>query len=231
MKEIKIDETTYKLPTCYEDITLGDYETWFDFECKTFNDRIQLISLITKIPYELLLDLPTSFFTYLVGEVSFAFSKGFGSFNKKNEITIDGISYSISYRDELTLAEWVDVEAVYKQKENRLSEILAICCRPSGEKYNPKNNPVRIEMFKSLTLDKVFPLFSFFLTLNQKYKEIMNHCSMVVETANQQAEQCATFLKNGDGTIQLSYWQKKIYQKLMKRLKKQLLKYSTSYPT
>lgn len=228
MKKIEINKTTYKIPTSYKDITLEDYETWFDFKSDTIRDKIELVSLITKIPYDLLWELPTSFFTYITNEISFAFGCGFDSAEKKNEITIDGVSYSISYKDELTLAEWVDVEAVYEQQENRLSEILAIICRPTGEKYNPKNNPSRISLFKNLTLDKVFPLFAFFLTLNKGFQKIMEHCSAVVEMGNQQVEQCETYLKNGDGTIQLAFWQKMIYKRLMKRLKSQLLKCSTS---
>lgn len=229
MKKITIENTTYKIPTSYQDITLGDYESWFDFEATNSYERIKLVSLITKIPYDVLMELPTSVFSYLASEVSFPFSKGFDYFEKLNEIVVDGISYSIGYKDEITLAEWVDVEAVLQQDENRLSEILAIVLRPIGEKYNSKNNPLRIALFRDITLDKAFPLFAFFLTLNHQYQKIIQLYSKVVEMANLQVEQCETYQKNGDGITQLSYWQKKIYQRLMKRLKKQLSKCSTSY--
>ncbi|NDV83961.1 hypothetical protein [Bacteroides sp. 51] len=231
MKKIKIDNTTYNIPTSFQDITLGDYEEWFDSKVETLTDRIHLISKITKMPYEVLNELPSSFFLDLINLVSFTFQGGMESYGLKNEINIDGISYSISYKDELTLAEWVDVEAVFEQTENRLSEILAIVCRPIGEKYNSKNNPSRIKIFKELTLDKVFPLYAFFLTLNQKYIETMNLCSTVVEMADQQVELSEAFLKNGGGMEKLSRYQKMIYHRLIKHLKKELLKYSTSYPT
>lgn len=231
MKILKIDDVAYNLPTSYVDITLGDYETWFDFDCLDVRSKVKLISLITQIPFNILMDLPSSLYTFIVNTVSFCFKDGFDGVPPKNSIVIDGISYSISYKDELTLAEWVDIEAVYGQQENRLSEILAIVCRPLGEKYNMKNNEDRIRMFKALTLEQVFPLYAFFLALNNQYQKITKYCSMGLEAAVNEVQQLESYLKNGDGITPLPLYQRMILTRLTRHLKKQLLKCSTSFVT
>lgn len=228
MKIIKINDTKYFIPESYDDILLEDFENWFDYNPETTEDKIRLVSMICKIPFDILLELPTTVYTIIVDTISFCFSKSFNDYKGKNEITINGIRYSINHKEELTLAEWVDIEYTYNQDKDKLSEMLAIVCRPDGEKYNPKNNPERTQLFKKQPLEKLFPLFGFFLTLNQRLQTVILHCSTVQAMAGYIVEQSEDYIKNGDGTQQFAIWQRMIYRKLIKSLKKQLLKFSHS---
>lgn len=51
-----------------------------------------------------------------------------------------------------------------KQGKNVLSNILAIVCRPVGEKYDCKNNDERREVFAALPVSKVLGVLAFFCT-------------------------------------------------------------------
>jgi hypothetical protein len=124
-------------------------------------------------------------------------------------VKIDGTEYFISFADKLTLGEWVDAEGVINgESECKLSELLAILCRPVGEKYNPDLTAVRTAMFKDLPCDKALPLVSFFLSRKREFEAILNHYSMVMAQAGRFLRDTKTFAANGDGIKRLPIWQR-----------------------
>ena len=66
MKIIKINDTKYFIPESYDDILLEDFENWFDYNPETTEDKIRLVSMICKIPFDILLELPTTVYTIIV---------------------------------------------------------------------------------------------------------------------------------------------------------------------
>lgn len=162
MKRIKIEDTLYNVPESWDDVTLGQYEKWFDYVADTKMKEVELVSLISTIPFDLLSTLPLSFYTDVLNMVSFAFAGN--DFKPSNKIVIDNDVYSVSVKDELTLAQYVDVEATFEEEGNdsRLSEILAIVCLRKGEKYDSKILKERKKLFQDLKMNEVFPLLAFF---------------------------------------------------------------------
>lgn len=227
MIKIKIDSTNYNIPSDWCDVTLEQYEQWFDSNIITKEDEVIFISKVSSIPLHILNTLPVDFYNELTQMVGFALTDE--KFKMNNSIVIDDINYSISYQDKLSLAEWVDTDAVLQGEKNKLSSVLAIVCRPTGEKYNPDNLAERIELFKGLSMDKVFPLFSFFLTLNEVSTIIINHSLKVEGMVNQLHLNIQTSLKNGGGIKRLQNLQMKIYNKWIKLQNWVLSKCSTSY--
>ena len=63
MKRIKIEDTLYNVPESWDDVTLGQYEKWFDYVADTKMKEVELVSLISTIPFDLLSTLPLSFYT------------------------------------------------------------------------------------------------------------------------------------------------------------------------
>lgn len=229
MIKIKIDNTNYNIPSDWCDVKLEQYEQWFDSNIITKEDEVIFISKVSSIPLNVLKSLPVDFYNELTQMVGFALTDE--KFKMNNSIVIDDINYSISYQDKLTLAEWVDTDAVLQGEENKLSSVLAIVCRPTGEKYNPDNLPERIELFKGLSMDKVFPLFSFFLTLNEVSTMIINHSLKVEGMVNQLHLNIQTSLKNGGGIKRWQNLRMTIYNKWIRLQNWVLSKCSTSYHT
>ena len=231
MKRIKIEDTLYNVPESWDDVTLGQYEKWFDYVADTKMKEVELVSLISTIPFDLLSTLPLSFYTDVLNMVSFTFAGN--DFKPSNKIVIDDAVYSVSVKDELTLAQYVDVEATFEEEGNdsRLSEILAIVCLKKGEKYDSKILKERKKSFQDLKMNEVFPLLAFFLQLKKNLLMITTFYSKVVEQANQFASLIRTSAENGDGIRLLPKLQMMKYRSLMKSLQQQLSQCSTSYVT
>lgn len=229
MIKITIDSTNYNIPSEWSDVKLSQYEKWFDADINTKDDEIAFVSKVSNIPLEVLQSLPVSFYNDLVLMISFSSEEG--KYEPKNSIVIDGTTYSVASEKELTLAEWVDVDAVLKGDENKLASVLAIVCRPTGETYNSDRLSERIELFKGMTMDKLFPAFSFFLLLNERYQMIMQRYSQVQEMVNQSHLLIEISAKNGVGIKQLPSWQMMILGKWIRLQNWVLSKCSTSYLT
>jgi len=217
-----------QVPQSWNEITLGNYEKWFGMEFLTRYDQIQYIANICNIEAEVLLESPSQIFKVISDTVGFVFTEFEGE--SANSIDIDGVKYSISFSDDLTLAEWVDIESAFDNRSNsRLSEILSILCRPVGETYDSKRSETRRNMFADLTMDKALPLLAFFLQRSEESEKISNLYSQVKHQADLYLELIHNFAENGDGTKSLPIWQRIKFYFLTKFLKKKLSRFLDSF--
>lgn len=82
----------------------------------------------------------------------------------------DGVKYMMPNDRQMTAVEFceaADLEILglelFKNKGEVMARLMAVLCRPEGEKYDEEKIRERIEPFKKLTLDKVWEV-DFFLT-------------------------------------------------------------------
>jgi len=223
-------ERTINVPQSWSDICLGDYEKWFDFQPEDRLDEIELIARVCGVEADIFLDNPTRFFDIVTDSVAFIFEDN--KYEASNFVEIEGQKYVISFTDELTLAEWIDIELAFEgESQFRLSEILSTLCRPEGEKYDNKLTEKRRDVFSSLTMDKAFPLLAFFLHRNELSEITLNLYSHLEEQIAQYLHFIQDFAASGDGIKSLPIWQKIKYFFLSRYLKNRLLKYSDSFST
>lgn len=230
MIKLIFENQTVSVPESWSDIRLCDYERWFDTQPQSRIDQVKLIAQICNMSADTLLQNPTQLFDTICDTLAFVFEEYKGG--AKNEIRIDNNRYIISFTDELTLAEWVDVESVFAaddSSQSYLSDILAILCRPAGEVYDSAKSDLRKQLFRELTMDKILPLLAFFLLRNERFQIASSHYSEVKEMADQYLRHIQIFVENGVGIRSLPIWQRIKYYFLMRSLKKQLSKYSDSY--
>lgn len=236
MIKIEFENNTLHVPEGWHDIKLSEYETWDTSKPETKMDYVRFVAQVCKIDVNLLLESPTELFDVIIDALDFIFDSA-SEPQPSHKVRIDGVDYFVSLSDKLTLGEWVDVESVLTEtaddettaeKKGRLSEMLAILCRPAGEKYNADLTDERAAMFRNQTCDKVLPLLAFFLFKKRKSEEILNHYSTVLDQANQFLKDTETFVVNGDGIKLLPIWQRIRYTYLVRSLKKQLSKFSDS---
>lgn len=228
MIKITIDNTNYNIPSEWKDVKLSQYENWFESEIQTKEDEVLFVSKVSGIDFTTLQSLPLSFYNDLVQMISFSLKDA--KTTPKNSIVINDINYSINSENQLTLGEWVDVEETLKGENNKLSQILAIICRPTGERYNSENLQSRIELFKNMTMDKLFPLFGFFLRLNEQCKIITNLSLQVVEMENQLHQAIKSSAENGVGSKQSQSWGMTIYNSLTKSLNYLVCRFLIIFP-
>ncbi len=229
MLKIEFNEQKISVPAGWADITLADYEKWFMHQPE---DKMQYINMITglcKIDTDMLLNSPTQLFDTIYNTMQFVFDT---NVEPDNKIKINGHNFYVSLSDKLTLGEWIDIDnTLDSDSDTKISEILAIVCRPIGEKYDTDTSAARKELFRTLPCDKAMPLLAFFLHKKKESEAILNHYSQVVAQANQFLKDTKTFVINGGGIKRLPIWQRIKYIYLTRSLEKQLSKFSDSFST
>lgn len=225
MKEIKFEGGALKVPTSWSDVTLGEYETWRNEGLSSQEAQQQYVADICKISMQELTDYPAEVYAQAAKATSFAFET---DFEPQYSVEIAGEKWFLSSSDKLSLGEWVDMDAVLNNEDepHRLSQMLAILCRPAGEKYDVEISAQRVDIFQQMTCDKALPLASFFLRKNESLDKTLNQYSQVAAEANQFLRDIKTFAKSGIGTKRLPIWQRIKFYFLTKSLEKQLSRFS-----
>lgn len=232
MIKIEFDNISFHVPDSWQDIRLCDYEKWHQQKPVTKLEQVQYVADICGIDADILLNAPAQLFNAVSETISFVFDN---EFEPVNNIKIGATEYYISFSDKLTLGEWVDVdETISGDSPTKMSDMLAILCRPLGEKYDADKAEERKELFRNVTCDKALPLISFFLFKKKQSEAILNHYSAVMAQADQFLKDTKTFVQNGDGIKRLPIWQRIRYTYLTRLLEKELSKcsaFSSTAPT
>ncbi len=226
MIKLEFENKSIVIPEGWHEVKLADYERWNAQKPETKQEYVSFVASVCNVDAGVLLEAPAQVFDIITDAIRFVFDS---EPEPSNKVNIDGKDYFISFSDKLTLGEWVDIEGIIGgESTSKLSEMLAVLCRPAGEKYDPDFAGERQTMFADLTCDKVLPLIGFFLLKKRRSDEILSHYSTVVDQANQFLRDTETFVINGGGIKLLPIWQRIRYICLVRSLKKQLSKFSDS---
>ncbi len=229
MKQLQIDNRTVEIPTTWEDITLERYEEFYLDQPTTRLDKAAYIAKICGLESDFFNALPVGVFNLVVEQVQ-ELMQPFAA-EPTNEITIDGERWNVATHDELTLAEWVDVEEIQRQKSGVLAGVLAIVCRPLGESYDCKLNEKRTPMFAKMAVGQVAGLLAFFLRCKTISDRTINLSGITQEAISRLRKAIDYYRKNGAGTKRLRIWQTIRYGVSMKYALWRLRKYSTGLST
>lgn len=150
-----------------------------------FNKEIELVSYLLNISKDEIMNYPLEKFKYLSNKINFLEDVYQG--DMQISFSIDEIEYEVQWQmEKKTAAQFIDLSELTKDSDlinDNLHKILAVICLPKGSKYDG-NILERAEIFRTkLTMDVVFPIAGFFLTvlksslpdiqdyLNQKIKK------------------------------------------------------------
>ena len=185
--KLKIDDkvTEFKLPTSWDEVSLGQYSRLMIAIEKEGTTEIELMikslealvgidgGILSKVPIKQLREAYNQ-----LGELI--------STNPNNELSrvveIDGIEFGlIPDFDELSLGEFVDLDNYLQDNYNNLSKIFAVLYRPVIERdgnsyniepYSLKNIIDRRELFNNrLSIDTVYGALVFFCNIGSKHIE------------------------------------------------------------
>lgn len=227
MMKIEIDGVKLDIPESWKDVRISDYERWYMMNTNTKMELVHYTAKVCNIEVSILLESPPAFFERIFETIQFIFDT---QIEVRGKLEIENQVFFISEFNKLTFGEYVDVDSILNsESKSKLSEILAVVCRPVGERYNPENdelNAERINLFKGLTCDKVLPILSFFFLNRSESNRISNHYSRIEEGVNQLLRHIVSSVLNGAGTKRLPIWQGIKYYFLMKSLRKKLLRFS-----
>lgn len=196
--------TPIDVPDGWHDITLGHYETFCGDDPQTARDRVALVAKICGTDVERLLDWPAEVFNRIVEHIGFVFDDNPAA--PCPSVEIGGVRYVVPIEDELTLGAWVDADDVQKRGERVLSGILAIVCRPAGEKYDDRNNESRQAMFAALPVSTVLPVLAFFLRCKTAFDQRTEAYMKIAEVIDRLPRSFGDFAGLGGGTKLLRIW-------------------------
>lgn len=193
-----IDYGEWTIPTSWDQITLdmfSDIERYYADKDKQFDIR-EVLHILTGKSNDEINALPAEFLESILEKLSFINTKPEEK-EPKNEIIIDGEKYFINTMEKMKTGEYVSFDMALKNDKHDYSSFLAILCRKQGEAYDSKYEAELFEerkkMFGGVSITKVLPLISFFLTLwfvqrshSQLYslvEEAINHIQQSIDNS------------------------------------------------
>lgn len=213
MTRIEYDGRVMAVPTTWDDVTVGHYETFWQERPSTARERVALIATICKVDAALLLGWPADVFNVLVEKTAFLFRDAPAT--PTPSVVVDGVTYVVAVEDKLTLGEYLDAGHMQKHEPAMYSNLLAVLCRPPGEEYNPDNNEARAAMFAALPVSKVQGVLAFFLQCKQALERRTTAFTNLTATVDLLPRNIKDLRKHGV-TIKLSrIWRVMIYFGLM----------------
>lgn len=226
MEKIKYNNVSISVPECWDDITLGFYDTFFSKVPETNKDKVDLVARVCGIDPELLMSWPAEIFNHIIQKISFIYEDP--GVEPCSSVVIDGRVYVVNVQDKLTLGEWVDIEEVQKAGSNPLSGTLAVVLRPVGEEYQSDMFEERLNFFCECKVSTLLPVLAFFLRYNEISEAHTKMYSSLCEGLDQ-LQQSINTSRNRGGGIKLSrIWQEIKLWLLIKSLRYRLTKYLRS---
>lgn len=222
-EEVVKDFGSIKVPTKWEEVTLGQFEKIMKLtggESKRV-DVMSLLSILTGQDEDYINSLPASFVETLMAHLIFLNDNPRTYDHTASQIKIGDDFYSIHFLEELKFGEYVEVNESIKNDPLDYSSILAILCRKDGElfdeDYVANKFRKRKEMFQEQPVTEILPLIGFFLKLFLISKANSQGCLTELESATSQLLQhTKSSVSNGDGGKRSLSWRMRTTRKLKK---------------
>ena len=222
-KEVVKDFGKLKIPTKWEEVTLGQFEKIMKLTGGE-NKRVDVISLLcimTGRDENYINSLPASFVETLLAHLVFLNDNPRTCDHTTSQIKIADNLYSIHFLKELKFGEYVEVNESIKNDPVDYSSILAILCRKDGEAFDEdfvaNKFKQRKEMFQVQPVTEILPLIGFFLRLFILSRANSQGCLTELESAtNQLLMHTNNSVNNGDGEKRSLNWRMRTTRKLKK---------------
>lgn len=229
MEHLEYDNIKVNVPESWDDVTLGDYETFYRDKPTTTRELVDYVAKIVKTPAETLMQWPAGIYNRIVETIQFMFKEI--QVPASPNVEIGGVWYRVPMEDELTLGAWVDAEEAQKAGENVLSEVLSIVCRPIGEAYDTKTAEERRVKFAALPVSTFLGVLAFFLQCKDAYEKHTAAYIQLCQLVDLLPRSIKNLVPHMAGTKLSRIWQMVRYWIMIKSLRYQLAKLSRTYNT
>ena len=220
-----IDYKEWKVPTKWDEITLGQFEEiqkFYEGEEERKTDVREIVHILCNKTVDEVNELPAEFLSIILDKLSFTTEKPEIGENT-NKIEVDGEIYEVNVMEKMKAGEYVATEMILKNDRNDLAGILAVLCRKEGEPYDSKFEneilPERKKMFLNMPVTKVMPVCGFFLDLWMASEGVSRLYSAAEENINRIAQNIQSSRKLGLGRKLYTKWQMRKLRKSLKSIK------------
>jgi hypothetical protein len=221
----KEDMGKWSLPTRWSEVTLGQFarleKLYKGAASEGYIDNIDIISILSGRERDDVMALPLEFISTMQTHLVFLeLEPEVGG--ASNVIEYEGEIYQVNYKEDLTFGEYIDADTILKKDPTNYPAILAIICRKEGEAYDSdfvaNVYPKRVEMFDQMSVLKVLPVVSFFLSRWALLERCSHVYSAIKEAASLTVSNLQTSATSGLGKGLRSYLLTRKFKKLQKLL-------------
>lgn len=219
-----IDYGKYIIPKSWDELTLKTFskiEEYYSDKDKNVDIRDVLSILCNKTQDEINA-LPSEFTEKILENLAWLGDKP-RDYKPSNKVEINGEIYQVNTQNKLKTGEYIAVDTILKNDKHNYAAIMAILCRKEGEKYDSyyENEvlPSRIEMWEGVSVMKVLPIISFFLTCWVTLNLNSQLYGKVEEAINLTQKRIETLRKNGEISKLSTILLKRKLKKLRKSMK------------
>lgn len=209
MKQIKIKNESYSLPTSWDEITVNQLVKieQLNQEEVSLNKMTKIASILVDVEEDTLLNIEIADYMVLLQDISELMGSTSPSSKFQPKITLDGVTYEAKEVSEWNTREFTDFDTLSTDKTN-LPLLLALIYRVEGEELTSENYTTtikeRAKKFENLPASVAIGAISFFsksllnyihnilssstsvrnqMKNNPKVKEAMNQLQTLIDGA------------------------------------------------
>lgn len=173
------------------------YKSWKDININTFdklknitlsddksdlvglNTNIELLSILCDCDEDDIANLTTSEFSYLLSQTEYL--KEMPKVDINDTYILNGTEYKVFLTlKEMSVAQYIDFQTFFKEKEKYLKELLSIFLIPKGKKYGEGysiDDTIK-EIGEHLSIVEAKSILFFFIILYQSLTKVTLDCSI-----------------------------------------------------
>ena len=209
MIKITFKDKDILAPSCWDDIHLEDYYKVFN-GLEEYTDvikrEVMVISRLTNIDYNEMLDLPVDEYNKLADEFKWIYTL---DITDKDSVIIDGKTYRILSKEKMTTKKYIDLDVIRKTDEltedlcDKWLTCLSIMLEEGDtENYNGLDSRLELKSkLKVMSCIDILPLLSFFFKKSMRSQIIFNQSLMVdtIQTLVNEAKNTMNSLDTTNG--------------------------------
>lgn len=182
MKQIKINETIYNIPTSWDDVSINKWRSLISVQKYLKEDmtdtqkldiKLNIISVLTDIPYDVLMNLPGEFYSKIMSLIDF-YSNESLKVDLTPSIKVLDVEYKLISFQKLTLGDKVNIDILRDSDsiENRIGRVMAILYRHENEQLTSESLDDKELIFNEhLSINDVYATMIFFFNMIQIFNK------------------------------------------------------------
>lgn len=191
MINVSINDVVYNIPQDWSDVSINQWRSLRHIQTYLKEDmteeeqltiELEIISVFTDIPFDVLLNVPGEYYKIIVDNLSFYRTKKLKT-EPRTSIEVDGVEYKLIDLTKLTLGDRANIDIIRDNGniEDRIGRVMTILYRKEdeGDLTMEERDDKEVLFNEKVSIDDVYSTLVFFLIMIESYKKNMEFSSIV----------------------------------------------------
>jgi hypothetical protein len=183
MENIKINDTIYSIPTSWDDVCINKWRSLISVQKYLKEDmtdsekldiKLNIISVLTDIPYDILINTPGEFYSKIMELLDFYTNESL-KVDLTPSIKVLDVEYRLISFEKLTLGDKANIDILRDGDsiENRLGRVMSILYRSEkeGNLTTEQLDEKELTFNEHLSINDVYATMIFFLNIIQVFNK------------------------------------------------------------